>query len=417
MPKKIIDIFPPQKLEKYQTPLSEKKIPKEEKLTPVKSKKGKFFKRGLFLISLLLVLTFISLQFFLSRANIEIWPETEVFNSDEKVTVDGKTDKLDLASKIIPGKIFETEKTVSEEFSASGSFLKKAGGTIRLYNAYSAQSEIWQTGTRFVSSEGKLFLSKNKINVPGAQIKDGKITPSFVDVPVVAAQGGSDYNIGPSNFSIFIYRGTLRYTKFYGESSEAMTVGGESAQVTKEDLERAESILIERAKTDSEAALRSEIPDEYVFSDKAVETKILEKFSSVGAGTEAEKFNFQIKMKSTTISFKSKDVEDFATLFILSQVPQGKKLYQESLKTKYLPETVNLESGKLILSINLSAKIYPEIDLDSLKKALVAKSLIEAKILLGNQPGIVRSEIRPFPFWLGSIPDNLEKIKIELRFD
>ena len=415
MAQKVIDIFPPKKIKEHHPSPFKEEIRREGKPISLKGKKGNFLKKGLVFLSIFFIFIFIVFHFFLARAEIKIWPKTETFNTDEKITVDGKSDQLDLLSKVIPGKVFDVEKTISEEFSSTGKLSKKAEGVIRLYNAYSAQSEIWQTGTRFVSNEGKLFLAKNKINVPGAQIKDGKITPSFVDVPVVAAQGGSDYNIGPSNFSIFIYRGTPRYTKFYGESFKAMKGGGETYQVTKEDLEKAENILLEKAKIEAEAALKNKIPEGFTFSDKAVETKILEKSSSVEAGTESEKFNFQVKAKSTTISFKTKDIEDFALLFIAPQVPEGKKFYRESLRIEYLSETLNLESERAILSLKISGKIYPEVDLNSLRKALTAKSLTEAGALLENQTEITHYEIKLSPPWLKRIPDKLEKIKIELR--
>lgn len=418
MPKKVIDIFPPQKLEKYQLLLSsnEGEFSKEALVFPERKKK-RGFKKGLLFISLFLIPAFIFLHFFFVRAKIEIWPEIENFSLNERIVIDGKTDKLDLKTKIIPGKIFEIEKTISGEFSSSGRFLKKAEGVIRLYNAYTVQSGTWQQGTKFVSSEGKLFLAKNKINVPGAKIKNGKLTPSFVDVPVVAAEGGSDYNIGSSHFSVFAYRGTPKYIKFYGQSFQPMTGGGKSLQVTKEDLEKAENILIEKVKAELETALKNEIPDGFVFLSKALETKILEKSSSVDVGAEAEKFNFQVKAKSTNISFRSKDIEDFAVLSILAQISSDKELYRQSVKINYLLETVNLELGSLTLSLNGSAKIYPKIDFDSLKKALVGKSLAETNILLDNQPGIARSEIQVFPFWLRSISNNLEKIRIEIRID
>ncbi len=336
---------------------------------------------------------------------------------DGKITIDGKSDKLDLVSKVIPGKFFEVEKVILDEFSSTGKLLKKAEGVIRLYNNYSVQNEVWQAGTRFVSSEGKLFLSKNKINVPGAQMKNDKITPSFVDVPVAAAEGGTAYNIGLSHFSIFVYRGTPRYTKFYGESFQDMKGGGETFQVTKEDVERAENILMEKAKAESEAALRNKIPEGFVFSDKIIETKILEKSSSVGAGSESEKFNFQVKTKSATISFKEKDIEDFALLSLGPQVPEGKELYRESLEMEYSPETFSLDTERVIVQLLVSGKIYPQIDLDSLRKALAGKSLTEAGILLENQSEIARYEVQFSLPWLKNVPNKLEKTKIELKVD
>jgi hypothetical protein len=415
---KVIDIFPPQKSKESYPPIIKEEVLKKEEPVSRKTKKGKFFKRSLIFLVIPLVIAFVISHLFFAAAEIKIWPETEMLNADERVTIDGKTaNQLDLVAKVIPGDIIEIEKVVSGEFSSSGQAIKKAEGTLRLYNAYSTKSEVWLAGTRFVSSEGKLFLSKDKINVPGAQVKDDKITPSFVDVPVIAAEGGTAYNIGPSHFSVFVYRGTPRYTKFYGESSEAMKGGGDTFRVTKDDLANAEEFLIGKAKTESAAALKNQIPAGSTFLDRMVEIKVLEKSSSVQAGAEVEKFNFQIKVKASTISFREKDIDDFALMFLNSLVPEGKKHSQESVKTEYSPETFSLDTGKIATQFSVSGKIYPQIDLTSLKKALTGKSMSEAKILLENQPGISRYEIRLSLPWLENIPDELGKINIELKVD
>ena len=416
-PQKVIDIFPPQKSKEYRPSLPREEVQEREKPIYRKCKRGGFLKKGLVLLVVFPIFIFVILHFFFVSAEIKIWPETEMLTTDGKITIDGKGDKLDLVSKVVPGKFFEVEKIVLDEFSSTGKSLKKAEGVIRLYNNYTVQNEVWQRGTRFVASGGKLFLSKNKINVPGAQMKNNKIIPSFVDIQVLAAEEGTAYNIGPSHFSIFVYRGTPKYTKFYGESFQDMKGGGEAFQVTKEDLESAENILTEKAKTESEAALKNKIPDGFVFSDKIIETKILEKSSSADVGSESEKFNFQVKIKSATISFKDEDVEDFALMSLSPQVPEGKELYRESLEMEYSPETFSFVTEKVIVQIKVSGKIYPQIDLDSLRKALAGKSLTEAGILLENQSEIARYEIQFSLPWLRNIPNKLEKIKIELKID
>jgi len=409
MPKKIVDILPPEpptilREEKRSLPEGRFKLPK------IFEKKLKIWWGVPFFLFIFLFL--LSLR--LSKVEIKIWPEVQTVNFRTKITVDKEIKSPDFKNNILPGKIFEVEKTVSEEFPASGKILKKTEGIIRLYNNFTTQSENWLAGTRFVSSDGKLFKSKEKIAVPGAQIKNGKIAPSFVDVPVIAAEGGADYNIGPSKFSIVAFRGTPRYTKFYGESSETMTGGGEAPQVKKEDLENAEKILTEKAKIESEEALEAKIPTEFLFSKEIFETKILEKFSPAQIGAEIEKFNFQVRVNCTTISFLKEDINNFAKEYISSQIPKDKKLFDESLKIEYSPEKpFSFESAKTTLSLNFSAKIYSEIDLDSFKKGLAGKSLAETKTFLENQPDILWTEVRFSPFWQRSVPKSLEKIEIK----
>jgi hypothetical protein len=409
MPKKIFDILPPEPptiLREEKRPLPERRF----KLPKIFEKKLKIWWGVLLFVLIFLFL----LSFKFSKAEIKIWPEVETRNFRMKITIDKEIKSSDFKNNILPGKIFEVEKTVSEEFPASGKILKKAEGIIRLYNAYSTEAENWREGTRFVSADGKLFKSKDKIAVPGAQIKNGKIAPSFVDVPVIAAEGGADYNIGPSKFSIVAFRGTPRYTKFYGESSETMTGGGEAPQVKKEDLENAEKILTEKAKIESEKALEAKIPTEFLFLKEIFETKILKKFSLAQIGAEIEKFNFQVRANCTTISFLKEDINNFAKEYISSQIPEDKKLFDESLKIEYSPEKpFSFESGKTTLSLNFSAKIYSEIDLDSLKKGLAGKSLAETKTFLENQPDILRTEVRFFPFWQRNVPKDIKKIEIQ----
>jgi len=418
MAKKIIDIFSPKKAEKLPEKIPSLVFKKPEFKIPFpKITFPKFsLKIGLISLSFFVLIFLFLLSFTFSKAEIKIWPDVETRNFKAKIIVDKEIKSPDFKNNILPGKIFETEKTVSEEFPASGRVLKKAEGVIRLYNNFSTQNENWRAETRFVSANGKLFKSKDKIAVPGAQIKNGKIAPSFVDVPVIAAEGGADYNIGPSKFSIVAFRGTPRYTKFYGESFKPMTGGGEVPQVKKEDLENAEKILIEKAKIESEKALEAKIPTEFLFLKEIFETKILEKFSLAQIGTETEKFNFQVRANCTTISFLRQDINNFAKEYISSQIHEDKKLFDEKdgLKIEYSPEKLfSFESGKTTLSLNFSAKIYSEIDLDSLKKGLAGKSLAETKTFLENQPDILRTEVRFSPFWIRNVPKDIKKIEIQ----
>jgi hypothetical protein len=196
----------------------------------------------------------------------------------------------------------------------------------------------------------------------------------------------------------------------------------EVPQITKEDLETAKNILTKRAKEESESALKNELREEKIssefnFLERAIETEIIETFSLAKAGETAEDFNFQVKAKSETLLFKKTDLENFAKELILSEIPEGKKLYQESLKIDFSPETINLNSGKIILSLEISAKIYQDIDIPNLKNGLRKRSLPEAKLFLENQPGITQVKIEFWPFWVKKVPDNLDKIEFNLRVD
>lgn len=417
MAKKIFDILPPKEFEKKKVEES----PLEKEYRPQFKKPEFKIKKSSFFIPLVLILIGIFCYFTLSKAEIEIWPESEVLTFETKLTIDKTAENVDFSKKVIPGKIFETEKTVTEEFSSSGTILKekKAEGIIRVYNAYSTSPQVLIARTRFVSADGKLFRTPTKITIPGGHYEEGKFVPGYLDVQVKADQPGPEYNIDPSTFSIPGFAGTALYTKFYGKSFQAMTGGlrEEAPQVTQEDLDQAQKILEEKALQNCQTALKEKISPEFILLEETLDSEILETFSLARPKDELEKFSFQVKAKSEVLVFKIEDVENFARDFILSQIPEDKQLYQESLKINYLPETGDLKSGKISLFLNMEAKIYSDIDTENLKKGLSKKSLAEAKLFLEAQPQITQVLVKFWPFWVKKVPEDTEKIEIKLNLD
>ena len=417
--KKVVDIFSPQKEEKaFVFKKKPEAIIKKEK-APRPAIKGIVWVFGGG--ALILVLTFLFLN--LATAKIQVWPETEPLSLKTKVTVDKTASLADFKAALIPGQVFEKTKTITEKFPATGTVLKetKAQGTLRVYNEYSTSPQVLVATTRFVSANGRLFRTPTRVTVPGGSYQGGKLVPGETDIEVVADQPGEDYNIGPSTFSIPGFAGTEKYTKFYAKSFDSMAGGQvqEATQVTKEDLGKAESSLDKRAKTESEEALITalEAEKEINYIKKALLTQVVETLSLARAGDKVESFNFQIKAKSEVLIFQKEDLEDFVKDFIVSQIGEGLNLYAPSLKIEYDAETVNLETGKVILSLDISAKTYSDLDLVSLKNNLRGKSLLETKIFLENQPAITKTKIEFWPFWVRKVPQDIDKIELQLRVD
>jgi hypothetical protein len=412
MARKIFDIVPPKKEKSFFIAKKRKESPSLPKIVfPRFPKKGFLF---LFLISFFIVVFAFSFKF--SRVQIKIWPEVEELSFVENVTFDTRSENIDLDKKIIPGKFFESEEIFSNIFSSTGKVLKKAEGTIRLFNEYTTQNEVWKEGTRFVSSDGKLFKSKDKIVVPGAKIKNGKIEASFVDVPVIAAEGGSEYNIGPTEFSILAFKGSPRYFKYYGKSFEPMKGGGTFPQVLKEDLERAENELINIARQRAKEILEKKAESNLSFFDDLIEISVLEKNSSAKEGDEVEKFEFKIKTKIKTIVVSNDNLKNFAKEYLNKKIPKDKEFYLPSLQIGFKGDVKKFELGKATLQMKISAKVYPKLETLSLKKALAGKNLTEAKFFLLNQKEILKSKIEVYPFWIKNIPDDLNRIEIFYPF-
>lgn len=414
MGKKFFDIIPPGEVGFSR---SEKR---EEKIKPIRKKK-RFFLKSLVFCFVLLILLIISGFFLFSKVEVEIWPETEILSLEENLVIDLNVETPDFDEKIIPGRVFSNEKPASKEFFASGKILKeeKATGVIRVYNAYSTSSRTL-VPSRFVSADGKLFWSIKKIVIPGARYEKGKLVPGEIDVEVEAAEPGEDYNIGPSTFALPALAGSSLYTTIYGRSFSDMSGGfiGEASQISQEDIDRAEIALTEELKEQSREFFKTTVSEDFVLLDETISQEIMEASSSLEAGTEAESFMFQVKIKSEGIGFKRSDLENFAKSRINLNMQEGTILQEESLEINYsfLEEKID-EDGKIVLSLEIKAKVYSDIDLDELKKALLGKSLKEARIFLENLPGVTKVELKSWPFLKSKIPEDMEEIEVRLMLD
>lgn len=334
------------------------------------------------------------------KAEIEIWPVKE------KVELQTETSS-------VPVEVFETEKNLSEEFTAAGLRQKaeKAHGTVRIYNNYSSSPQVLIASTRFISSDGKLFRTPTKVTVPG--------TPNTIDIEVVADQPGEEYNIGPSTFSIPGFAGTPKYTSFYAKSFEPMTGGikKEVVYATQEDLDKAEKALKEKAIQECKASLKAAVPQTYIYLEEALDCQIKGFSSSSKAGQEADKFISQVKAEGKILALKKSDLADFAKNYIKSQVSAGKEVNQNSLETEYDPKTIDLKTGKIFLNLKMWGETFSAIDRNGLKETIKGKTIDEARTIVAVIPETTSARARIWPFWARRIPLDLERIDIKIILD
>ena len=446
MSRKFFDIIPPDKNQKffeenggfdYAKEIEKEEFSKNLRLSESGLKKRQGFcqkgnlflrvRRTLFFCLFFLVLAGIFSFFVFSTVKIKILPNTKVSHFKTKVIVKIGNNKSDFQRNILAGRIFENQKSASREFPATGSVIKerKAEGIIRVFNNYSTSAQRWRPNTRFVSDKGKLFLSTKWEVIPGGHYSKGKFIAGFTDIKVRAAKAGEEYNIGPSTFSIPAFKGTPKYTYFYGKSFSPMTGGfrGEVSQVTKKDIEKAELILSGELKKEGRDFLKKTVPADYILLEPTIFQSITESNSSVKAGAEANSFDLRVKVKSQGIGFKKSEMDKFIQDFLVSNIPENQTFRKDSLKVAYSLSSENgspvdiLKSGKVVLSVEIEASIYQKMDLGEIKKALSGKSFKEAKTFLEDLPYIAKVKIESWPIVLRRrISDDINKIELKLDF-
>ncbi len=351
----------------------------------------------------------------LPKAKVEITPKREIISFDMAISADKGISEINFAEKKIPAQLIRMEREASASFLSSGKKLKesKARGTITVYNNYSSSSQALVATTRFISENGKLFRTTSTANIPGATVAGGKITSSTYDVEVVAAEPGEDYNIGPSTFSIPGFAGTPKYTGFYGKSAQPMTGGfkGEIKFITKDDVSGARKNL-EGQLSNLEGEVSSKIPQNLKLIERALGVAF-EEASLPKAGEETEKFDMALKGVVSALVFSEDDVKKLIEENIAAKIINDKKSLPKTQKIVYSIKSINLNDGKMDLSVKAEESVTWRIETESLRESLASKTIPEVKEYLSSSVSIENAKVTLWPFWVKRFPSKPEKIKIE----
>ncbi len=423
MPRKIYDIFPPD-IKKREVCVS---------VTP-KRKSFKFFpkfslnsrKSAFFAIAGLLIFIIASHTLFLN-AEIIIHPQTEEISYIGKAKITPSVVYFDLEEKLIPGEFFEIKEEGARTFFSSGikAEEKKAEGTLKVYNNYSALPQILVANTRFISDNGKLFYSLERISIPGRRQEGGRTVPGEKSVAVVAAEAGDEYNIGKnSKFSVPGLQGTPMYTAIYAENLTPISGGyiGQLPYITENDTKQAQEILIADLLNQARLKFKEEISEDFVVNLDLMNWNIMEESIYPGVGENSEVFEYSIKIDLKVFSYKNSHLEEMAKKLLLSQtdkeIEEGvfslKKIYEKSLKIDSEAEFLGLEKKEAVLFFEISALVYSEIKENDLKNMLSGKSFKEAELILTGYEAIDEVQIKHWPFWTNKMPGS-DKMKVTIR--
>ena len=395
----------------------DKKVKKLKKKTPHHR-----IEKFLMFLGVILVAGFIY-QWFWAKATVEIWPETEIVQQQEEIIVDYNYLMLDKEKNIIPGKLFTDSQEKQRQFVSTGikEGEEKAKGLIRVYNAYSPAKPITlRAGTRFLSSSGQYFRSPESIYIPAAKFQEGELVPQWIEINVVAMESGSNSNIGPTNFSIPGLLGTSYYDRVYAQSFTDME-GGEikvSKQVTAKDLEEAESELERELVIACKESFQKKAGPDFIFLEEASSQEMIKSESSIKEGTALDQFDYYGKVEVKSLAFSKEDLREIASQFIaVTAEDDGRIIVPDSLDLSYQLLTANLDQGRAILILKLSAKAYVPLSVEEIKDRIKGLNSSKALSLLQQNYLSIRDlQIKMRPFWMRKIPSASGRIRISLNW-
>ncbi len=369
----------------------------------------------------------VSLVFFLSsisflflKAVVTVNPKTTdvVLDHDFSASLSGGADELTFYSMIISG---EEEKIV--QTTGIKDVSEKARGVVLIYNNFSSAPQRLDIDTRLEGSNGKIYKTEKQVVVPGMKDK----VPQSVEVGVYAVNAGEEYNSDPLDFTIFGFKGTSKYSKFYARSKGEIAGGFKGKASVISDTEK--SSAVNDLKTALQAKLfkkaTEQIPNGFVLFKDAIFIKMDE--NSVDVASFKENM-LPVKLKGTLYGFLFN--EDKLAKKIAEQNINGydgSAVYVSNIRDLNfsLPAQAGLSDkdkimfenvSNIIFNLSGSAKVVWKINDSKLVADLLGKSKDDFNQVLLQHPNIDSADLVISPFWKSSIPGKTKDIKVIVNY-
>jgi len=387
-----------------------------------KSKATKTPLKKIFVLLLLLAIAVFALvaTFIFPRAEAIVRPAREKAQLNIDVLFSSDVKAVDFEDNIVPAQIFKLTKSASQEFNATKEedIRKKAEGTITIYNAYSSEPQTLVKTTRFESPEGKVFRITETITVPGAKIQGGSIIPSSIDAGVIADEAGESYNIDPSDFTIPGFKGTDKYSGFYGKSSEKMSGGliKKGLVVGEDDVKAAEATLKDQLLADAQEELKEELGTDLKLIEESLKAEVIESIPSPALGEPAERFTLTLKALAQVFAYKEENLGDLVEEKIALKVSDKRLTLPETRSLSFQFENVDFDTNEASFSLIVEEDVSWKIDEERLKEILAGKNEVEAREAIKLFSEIESTRVSLWPFWLRHIPQDFRKIEITIDY-
>jgi len=371
------------------------------------------------IISLIFFLFALSYLFLKVEVTVKPKMQDVILNENLSASKDANAEALPFDLIVISGEENKIIQTTEEKDIA-----RKAQGVVLIYNAFSSASQLLSIDTRLEGSNGKIYKTKKQIVVPGMK---GSI-PGSIEVGIYAAEAGDAYNSGPLDFTIFGFKGTPKYSKFYARSdvNDAATAGAISG-----GFEGKFPFISDNQKISETNNLKTtlrikllnkamdQIPKGLVLFKDAVFLDTNENSVSI---TSSEGNKLSLKLKGTLYGF------------LFNESKLAKKIAQENIEkydnsevfisniqslTFSLPNKDSISFGdakNLNFNLSGSAKIVWKLDVNKLIIDLLGKSKKDFNRILLQYSSIDSADLEINPFWKMSFPDKIKDIKVIVNY-
>ena len=347
--------------------------------------------------------------FFAPRATIVVAAKTSDSSVNAKVTTGDKV-TTDLAKNSIKAvKTVKSEKK-TVDFAATGTknVGEKAKGTVKFStNNISNLGTSIPAGTSLTSSSGVTFLTDSTVTITISNYQNAQTM-------VTAAEQGAKYNAAtgqvsgaPSGISASLTEATS------GGTDKVVKV------VTAEDVQKAKESLVEGESKDIEAQLKSQLKNAKVIQGSyRVDYNDVKATPDIGAESESGNAVLAATVVYALYGLNEGELGKFLDAYLKKQMSssEDQRVYENGSSKVEFQDVTNTPDGAEVTVI-ATAKIGPQLDEAEIKQQSLGRKGGEIQETLQAIQGIQDVEVKYFPFWVGSVPNDETKVNVQFKVD
>jgi hypothetical protein len=355
----------------------------------------------------------------LPKATVTVSTDTTTVTTTLNLNLDTAAKTVDTKDKIVPATAQSVQKSFTQQAAASGQQNngERATGSVKFTAKVCTQpigtppSSI-PTGSG-VSAGGKTYITQSSMSFGFTGFSSGGSCADYTSNTgdILAQAGGTGYNVTDATFAV------------NGRSDVSGTGSAEGGTdnivkiVSQADIDAAKAKITAQDTT----AIRAEL-------QAALEAKGLQAVvptfvtgepqatTSAKVGDAADSVSVTEVITYTMLGVKRSDLKTLVTTNVNSKIDKDRQSILDDgvAKAKITITSAATPTGA---NITFSAKSVagPQIDEANVKQQVAGKKTGEIKTLLKQTPGVTEVEVSYSPFWVSSVPTNVEKITVELK--
>lgn len=352
----------------------------------------------------------------LPKATITVKTNASNVTNNITMTLSTAASSANSANNTVPAQIQQQQKSYSQQVPATGQKDNgtKASGAVTLTAKECgtvAQAQDVPAGTG-VSSNGLTFVTQQGASFGSPQVQGNCLVFKSNAVSVIAQNNGSQYNIGPSSFTVAGRSDTT------GSSSNAMTGGTSNIVkiVSQADIDGAKQKI---AGQDT-AAIKQQLvsafqnvglyPVQSTF--QAGEPSLT---STANAGDQADNVTVNETITYTMFGAKQADMHKLVADAVNKKIDTSKQVILDDGLSSATFTVQNQDGSKAVIALQDTAIAGPDLKIDKLKPQVAGKKANDASNIIKENPGVTDVNVSYSPFWVSAIPKNTSKISIVIE--